>query len=199
MTATLVSIIGPPAVGKTTLAEYLTEALPAELIREDYAGNPFLADSYADREQAKLPSQLYFLMSRVEQLAVSSWPESGLFVSDYGFCQDCIYARARLGEDDFHLYDKVAMRLVGLVHQPDIIIHLDASEDALLERIARRGRDFEKTMTLEFLAAMRNEYNKFEASAGCELIAVDTERTNLMDDSQRQAILADLTQHIGNK
>ncbi len=196
MTATLISIIGPPAAGKTTLAEWLAEALPAKLIREDYAGNPFLADSYAGQEQAQLPGQLYFLMSRVEQLAISSWPESGVFVSDYGFCQDRIYARARLSEDDFRLYSRVAKRLEGLVHPPDIVIHLDASEDALLERIARRGRDFEKAMTREFLAAMRDEYNKFEAQAGCPIIAIDTEQTNMMDDPKRRAVLAELVQKI---
>ncbi len=199
MTAALISIIGPPAAGKTTLAEWLAGALPAGLIREDYAGNPFLADSYADKAEAKLPGQLYFLMSRVKQLAVSSWPESGVFVSDYGFCQDRIYARARLSEDDFHLYSRVAKRVAGLVHPPDVIIHLDASEDALLERIARRGRDFEKAMTREFLAAMRNEYNKFEAQAGCPIIAVDTEQTNLTDESHRRTLLAELMNHIRKK
>ena len=68
MSAALISIIGPPAVGKTTLAALLAAKLPAELIREDYAGNPFLADSYAGSEQARLPGQLYFLLSRVGQL-----------------------------------------------------------------------------------------------------------------------------------
>ena len=96
MSAKLVSIIGPVASGKTLLAEKLSAELPAGLIREDYAGNPFLADSWAGQDDKLLAGQLYFLMSRVKQLALSAWPDDGTFVSDYGFCQDRIFAEIRL-------------------------------------------------------------------------------------------------------
>ena len=122
MSATLISIIGPPAVGKTTLAEGLSTELPGELIYEDYEGNPFLADSYTGGGDACLPAQLYYLMSRVKQLALAAWPVEGRFISDYGFCQDRIFAERRLGADDLKLYRRVARRVEGLVKGPDVLL-----------------------------------------------------------------------------
>ena len=179
MSAKLISIIGPPAAGKTTLAEHLAAELPAGLILEDYAGNPFLAESYAASPHFRLPAQLHFLMSRVGQLSRSTWPADGLVVCDYGFCQDRIYAADRLSKVDMLLYDQVSCRLEGLVHQPGLIIHLDAPATVLLERIAQRGRDFEKTMTDEFISSMRQAYNEIIAPAGCRIIRIDSRCNDL--------------------
>jgi deoxyadenosine/deoxycytidine kinase len=191
VSAVLVSIIGPPAAGKTTLAHYLAAELPAGLIIEDYAGNPFLAGSYAGQRQAHLPAQLYFLLSRVAQLRDSSWAEHGTFVSDYGFCQDRIYADLRLPAEDLKLYDLLAGRMEATVHPPDLIIHLDASESTLLERIAVRGREFEKAITADFLAMVRGAYNSFTRSASCPVIAVDSQRADLRRADARRALVAE--------
>lgn len=179
MAAGLISIIGPPAVGKTTLAENLCQAMAAELIREDFAGNPFLAPSYDGDPQARLPGQLYFLFSRFDQLKLSDWPEQGLRVSDYGYCQDRIYAKVRLSADDYRLYDRLAGRLEGLVRPPDVLIALDAGVNVLLERIARRGRGFEKAMDVPFLEAMRQAYLDLPQQAQCPVVRVDCGRWDL--------------------
>ena len=118
MSAKLISIIGPPAVGKTTLACCLADDMPASLIREDYQGNPFLVESYLGSPEACLPAQIHFLMSRVGQLALAAWPAEGLVVSDYGFCQDHIYAAAKLSADELRLYDRLARRLGRLADSP---------------------------------------------------------------------------------
>ena len=196
MSAALVSIIGPPAVGKTTLAEFLCSVLPAELIREDYAGNPFIADAYAGQSAARLPSQLYFLNSRVGQLSLLSWPENGCFVSDYGFCQDRLFATATLTDDDLAAYEKIARRLSGLVHHPDVVIHLDAVESTLMERIARRGRDFERAVTPEFLARMRQSYRAAVAELACPIISIDCEKIDLLAEKPRSQLLNSLRRHL---
>lgn len=195
--AKLISIIGPPAVGKTTLAEALATELPAELVREDYVGNPFLAESYAGASDARLPGQLYFLMSRVGQLSISSWPAEGLRVSDYGFLQDRIFARVRLCPDDMAAYERVARRLEGLVRPPDIVIHLDAAEPVLLQRIAGRGRTFERAMTSEFLAALRNDYNDACAALPCQVLRVDCHRNDLRQATGRASLLAEIRDRLG--
>jgi len=188
LSAKLISIIGPPAVGKTTLAELLAAELPARLVREDYVGNPFLADSYAGKADALLPGQIYFLMSRVGQLRRAAWPAEGLVVSDYGFCQDRVFARQRLSAEDFRLYERIASRVESLVWPPNLLIRLDASEPALLERISLRGRPFERTMDAAFLAAMRKAYNKVEAGDGCRVMTLDTEAINLLEPSGRRLV-----------
>ena len=191
MAAKLISIIGPPAAGKTTLAEQLARELPAELIREDYAGNPYLAESYVGRAEARLPGQLYFLNSRVAQLSIAHWPAEGLFVSDYGFCQDCIYARLRLPEADFGLYRRVARRLEGLVHGPQLVIHLDASVRTLLRRISARGRDYERVMDREFITAMREAYNDIDGD-----ISVNCDKVDLQQNDARAKLVAQIREKL---
>jgi 2-amino-4-hydroxy-6-hydroxymethyldihydropteridine diphosphokinase len=187
--ATLISVIGPPASGKTTLAEHLAAELPGELIREDYEGNPFLADSYTGPVEARLPAQLFYLLSRVSQLSRASWPAEGVYVSDYGFCQDRLYACERLAAEDMPAYEAVYERLAGLVHPPDLLILLDASPATLLERIARRGRAFEQVMTGQFISAMRQAYNSVQVFADCPVLTVNCEEEDVREEAARGRLI----------
>lgn len=190
MSARLISIIGPPGVGKTTLARYVAEEFSATILYEDYAGNPFLADSFAGDANSALPAQLYYLLGRVGQLSRTSLPASGVVVSDYGFCQDRIYAEKRLCEKDMRIYDGVASQLDPAVQPPDLIILLDAPAEVLLERISQRGRDFEKSFTEDFLDSMRRAYNNIEQTVNCEVIRVDCQSVNIRNPHGRMKILA---------
>ncbi len=149
------------------------------MVREDYAGNPFLADGYGGVAQARLPSQLYFLISRVGQLSLLGWPEQGVRVTDYGFCQDRIFARATLSQADWATYEHTAARLGRLVKPPNVLIHLDADEAALLSRIAVRGRAHEQFFTAEFLSALRQAYAQAADQVGCAVLRVDTVAADL--------------------
>ncbi len=196
MIAKLISIIGPPASGKTVMAEALSAELPATLVREDYAGNPFLVESYAGAIETRLPSQLYFLLSRVKQLQSAAWPGDGLVVTDYGFCQDAMFARLRLSDTDLEIYRKVAGPLAAMVHQPDVLIRLDASLEALLTRIDRRGRGFEKSMTTDFLESMRAECDTAVGEAACPVISIDTEDIDVRDAESRRNLIATLREKL---
>lgn len=189
MAAKLISIIGPPGCGKTTLAKCLCQDLRGQLILEDFAGNPFLADSYQGDAQARLPGQLYFLMSRVQQLSILAWPKEGLFVSDYGFCQDAIYAHLRLDPDEQVLYNRLSARLAKLVRPPDIIIHLRTDVAVLIERIAQRGRDYEKVMTPDFLHQMQEAYDEVVAALACLVLRVDNTSLDLREASHRASLV----------
>jgi deoxyadenosine/deoxycytidine kinase len=181
MAAALVSIIGPPASGKTTVAQWLAEALDARLIREDYQGNPFLSESYLGRADLVLPAQLYFLYSRVAQLCRANWPAAGVAVSDYGFCQDAAYADINLSAADLAVYRRVAAPAGDVVKRPDVLICLDGSDAVLLDRIARRGRRHETVFTADFLESMRRAYRRIADAAECPVVSVDTGRVNLLE------------------
>ena len=176
-------------MGKTTLARGIAAEMGAELICEDFEGNPFLADSYLGGREACLPAQLFFLLSRVKQLSLADWPADGLVVSDYGFCQDRIYAASKLTEDEMGLYSRVARRVKGLVVPASVIVHLDAPEPVLKSRIAARGREYEKAMTPEFLEEMRMAYNDIDQKVGCSVIRVDTDASDVRDESVRNELI----------
>jgi len=192
MPATLISIIGPPAAGKTTLAEHLAAELPAELLREDYAGNPFLEPFYLGRADLALPAQLYFLFSRAGQLSRARWPGEGTVISDYGFCQDAIYAGRGLTGDERATYDRLAAAAARRVKAPDAVVHLDGPEGLLLERIARRGRRHEADFDAGFLAEMRRSYEAASAAMTCPVVRIDVARTDLSDAGVRAGLTSRL-------
>ncbi len=190
--AKLISVIGPVAAGKTTLAELLAMELPATLIREDFEGNPFLAESYVGEDSARLPAQLTYLMSRVKQLARATWPGEGVVAADYGFCQDRLFAQMRLPAEDFLLYDRLWERLFPLVRPTDILVSIDCPEDVLLSRIAQRGRAFEASMDPAFLSAQRAAYAIMTAQSDCPVLRVDAGE----QDIRRMSVRAELVKKI---
>ncbi|MBT3278764.1 MAG: deoxynucleoside kinase [Phycisphaerales bacterium] len=185
----LISIMGPIGVGKTTLAEHLAEELGAELVLEDFAGNPYLADSCRGRNDLILPSQVYFLMTRARQLAREHWDSrEGLAVSDYAFCQDELYARLKLVPQELAIYRALLEPTMGLVTRPRVLIHLDAPLEVLCDRIAGRGREFESWYTEEFLAAHRQAHWDYQPPAGVKLLRVNTAESDLREDSTREKL-----------
>jgi deoxyguanosine kinase len=190
VTATLISIIGPPASGKTTLARYLGESLGAQLVFEDFESNPFLADSYTGCDTAALPAQLHFLLSRVAQLNERHWPGEGLVVSDYGFCQDQLYASFKLEEGEYRFYFELADWLSEQVIPPSLVIRLDAPVATLQSRIAARGRGYEIGIDEAFLTEMRDAYNVVQRELACPVVRVDTEQVDLRTPEAREALLA---------
>ncbi len=192
MAATLISILGPPAVGKTTLAKALAGLLHAEMIHEDYAGNPFLAESYTGDERYRLPAQLTFLLSRVRQLGLATWPDAGRFVSDYAFCMDRVYAENRLAPEDLAAYHAVAARLAPRVHPPEVLVALDAPVNELRRRIGLRGRGYEAAMDETFLAAMRRSYRQLAGQIGCPVVPIDAARV----DFRQSAAAGDIADKI---
>ena len=180
MSAKLVSIIGPVGVGKTTLAQNLSAELPAEVIYEDYSGNPFHAPSCQGREDLWLPSQIYFINSRAKQLCNTNWPSRGLFISDYGFCQDRIFAEAKLTGAGLDAYHYIAAKIASIVQPPSLMIHLDASVATLQKRIADRGRNYEATFTNEFLTLLRERHSDIVAPDTCPLLQIDCDKIDLL-------------------
>ncbi len=192
MPAGLISIIGPVAAGKTTLATSLAKSFGARLLKEDYAGNPFLTESYTGDLAARLPGQIYFLMSRAKQFAEATWPQQGLCIADHGFCQDEVFAAQRLSAEDRRIYEQVLTRVAPLIHPPDVLVSLDASAKTLRRRIARRGREFERVMDEAFLESLRRRYRRVEAEATCHVIRIDCDAVDLREPAE----LAGVTQRL---
>ena len=192
----LISIIGPPAVGKTTLAESLAAELQARIIYEDYAGNPFLADFFLGRSEFALPAQLYFLFSRLGQLNPKAMTDGETLISDYGFCQDAVYAASNLSDSDLDVYHRLADAVGEIVKPPDVLIHLDGDEDTLLERISRRGRRYEQVFSVDFLARMRDAYREIVPAADCPVINIDVGKVDLRKESSRAELICDIREHL---
>ena len=154
---------GPIGAGKTALAKRLAESLSAELILEEAFENPFLERFYREGKSAALPTQMFFLFSRARQM--EELRQSDMFaevrVSDYLFAKDRLFAELNLDADELALYDQIVERLGIDVPIPDLVIYLQASVDALTDRIARRGVGFENLIDRRYLERLTDVYARF--------------------------------------
>ncbi|MHC4264686.1 MAG: deoxynucleoside kinase, partial [Planctomycetota bacterium] len=173
----LISIAGIIGVGKTTLAEKLTESLNSKLLLEPYAENPFLPALYAGNKEFALASQIYFLTSRTEQLASETLEKSTIHISDYIFEKELIYANHYLDAQQLTLYEKTNKQLSGKIARPVLVIYLQDSVQNCLDRIHKRNRTFEQEIQPVFLQALKTSYEQlFEQWRICPVIKLSMDR-----------------------
>jgi len=157
------AVDGPIGVGKTTLVEKLCERFEGGVKLLEDVDNPFLADFYKDRPGTAFQTQLYFLLSRYKQQ--QEVHQRGLFerlvVADYLFDKDRIFAYLNLTDDELGLYEKLYKLLEPQVRTPDLVLYLVADVDTCMERIRRRQRTFERSISSDYLAQLIDAYNHY--------------------------------------
>ncbi len=158
-----VAIEGPIGVGKTSLANLLSERLGARLILEGFDENPFLADFYEEPERYAFQTQLFFLLQRYQQQQELRQVDMfhNLLIADYMFVKDRLFASLNLDEKEMTLYDTVANLLEKNVINPDLVIYLQADTNTLMRNIARRGREMEKNISEEYIDALNQLYTEY--------------------------------------
>jgi deoxyguanosine kinase len=179
-----VVVEGPIGVGKTTLAHRLAERVGAGILLEDPGANPFLPAFYREPARYALHTQLSFLLQRANQ--VRALAQSDLFatttVADFMLAKDPLFAALNLEPDELRLYSEVYRHLQLAAPAPDLVIYLQAPAATLLERVRRRGRDYESTMAIDYLARLAVRYAEFFRDyTAAPLIVVDAENLNFVD------------------
>ena len=192
-----VVVEGPIGVGKTSLARRLAKSFGSELVLEQGDENPFLERFYRNPRAAAFQTQLYFLFQRARQM--QELRQVDLFervrVSDYLLDKDRLFARLTLDEEEFALYEQVYARLAIDAPVPDLIVYLQAPVDVLLERIARRGIQYEQAIERRYLERLVESYSRFflEFDAAPVLIVNAAEIDLVGSDGDYVGLLAEVT------
>jgi deoxyadenosine/deoxycytidine kinase len=157
-------IEGNIGAGKTTLATRIAEQFNAKLILEQFADNPFLPKFYKDPEKYSFPLELSFLASRYKQLN-EELKYQDLFktftVADYYFMKSLVFAFSTLKGDEYNLYRQIFYIIYSSLPKPDIYVYLHIKTGHLIENIKKRGREYELTITEEYLQNIQDSYFTF--------------------------------------
>lgn len=158
-----VAVAGNIGVGKSTLVSMLCDRLDWQPFYEPVSENPYLADFYANMSAWAFHSQVFFLTRRLRiHYELSQHP--GSVVQDRSLYEDAeifaqnLYLQGFMQERDYLSYRELYETAVQLLPPPDLMIYVRGSVPTLMNRISKRGRDYERTITSEYLQSLNDLY-----------------------------------------
>ena len=156
-----VVIEGNIGAGKTTLARLLHQRYGCELVLEQFADNPFLPLFYEDQDRYALMVELFFMTERHTQLT-PLLTQPSLFsqpvLADYLFIKTWLFARQTLKPAERNLFKRLFDQLNKLLPLPQKLLFVHRPTPVLMANIAKRGRDYEQTISTEYLAKIQRTY-----------------------------------------
>ncbi len=163
-TYNFIAIEGNIGAGKTTLATKIAEDFNAKLVLERFADNPFLPKFYEDQSRFAFPLEMSFLADRYQQVH-DDLGQLDLFkdfiVADYDIYKSLIFAKVTLQEEEYKLYRRLFELMYKDTQRPELYIFLFQSTEKLLENIKKRGRDYEQSITPQYLESLQKGYLDF--------------------------------------
>ena len=158
-----VAIAGNIGAGKTTLTKLLAKHYKWEAQLEDVVDSPYLDDFYNQMERWSFNLQVYFLNSRFRQVAQIR--ESGKdIIQDRTIYEDAhifapnLHAMGLMTNRDFENYSSLFELMESFVKGPDLLIYLRSSISNLVSQIHKRGRDYENSISIDYLSRLNERY-----------------------------------------
>ena len=192
-----VAVAGNIGVGKSTLVEKLCECLQWKPFYEPVAENPYLEDFYSDMERWSFHSQTFFLSTRLRaHRKLVDHPTS--VIQDRTVYEDAeifarnLYRQGHLGERDYATYTELYRSVTNFLPAPDLILYLRATPDTLLDRIASRGRDFEKEISADYLAQLNILYESWVDSFNqCPILTLPADDMDFVSSDGHLDLIVD--------
>ena len=158
-----IAIAGNIGAGKTSLTKQLAKSLKYKSYFEDVISNPYLDDFYNHMERWSFNLQIYFLNSRFKQLLEIEKSKDNV-IQDRTIYEDAyifapnLNAMGLMPQRDYDNYLSLFDTMLNLVKPPDLLVYLQSSIPNLVSKIHKRGRDYEKTISIEYLSRLNERY-----------------------------------------
>jgi deoxyadenosine/deoxycytidine kinase len=191
-----IAVAGNIGVGKSTLVSLLSERLGWQPFYEAVAENPYLADFYRDMHLWSFHSQIFFLSNRLRShRQLADHPTS--VVQDRSVYEDAeifarnLYDQGYLGQRDYATYRQLYEVLTEFLPPPDLVLYLRASIGTLQRRISRRGRDYERQISADYLAQLNLLYESWiEHFTLCPVLTVPADDLDYVANSRHLDLIA---------
>lgn len=182
-----VAIAGNIGAGKTTLTKLLAKHYKWEAQLEDVVDNPYLDDFYNQMERWSFNLQVYFLNSRFRQ--VNQIRQSGKkIIQDRTIYEDAhifapnLHAMGLMTNRDFENYSSLFQLMESFVKGPDLLIYLRSSIPNLVNQIHKRGRDYENSISIDYLSRLNERYEAWiHGYEKGKLLIIDVDDLDFVD------------------
>lgn len=185
-----VAIAGNIGAGKTTLTKLLAKHFDWEPQYEDVLENPYLEDFYTKMERWSFNLQIYFLNSRFRQIL--ELRESGKsIIQDRTIYEDAhifapnLHAMGLMTNRDYENYKSLFDLMESVVKGPDLLIYLRSSIPNLVSQIHKRGRDYENSISIDYLSRLNERYEAWVTNyTKGNLLIIDVDNINFVDNPE---------------
>lgn len=185
-----IAVAGNIGAGKTTLTKLLAKHYKWEAHFEDVEDNPYLDDFYNQMERWSFNLQIYFLNSRYRQILEIR--ESGKdIIQDRTIYEDAfifapnLHAMGLMTNRDFKNYSGLFELMETLVQPPDLLIYLRSSIPNLVNQIHKRGREYENTISIDYLSRLNERYEAWAQSyKKGNLLVIDVDKLDFVDNPE---------------
>ena len=185
-----IAIAGNIGSGKTTLTKMLSKHYGWIPRFEPVEHNPYLDDFYADMPRWSFNLQVYFLNKRFKEVVEISKSQD-VIIQDRTIFEDArisapnLHEMGMMSDRDFQNYSDLFDLMMSLVELPDLMIYIRSSIPNIVSQIQKRGRDYEKSIRIDYLQGLNKRYEEWIAGYKGHLIIVDGDKTkfeNSLDD-----------------
>ena len=166
--------------GKTTLTRMLAEHYGWTPKYEAVTYNPYVEDYYKDIQRWSYNLETYFLAQRFQDLLDISRSEE-VIIQDRTIMEGVrIFvannkAMGNLSERDFDTYMQLFNLMMSMVREPDLLIYLKSSVPTLVSQIQKRGRDYEKSISIEYLSNLNERYDEWISDYKGKVLVIEAD------------------------
>jgi len=183
-----IAIAGNIGAGKTSLTELLAKHYNWEAHFEDVIDNPYLDDFYNHMERWSFNLQIYFLKSRFQQLlAINNNPKT--IIQDRTIYEDAhifapnLKAMGLMNQRDFKNYQELFELMESLIKGPDLLIYLRSSIPNLVNKIHKRGRDYENSISIDYLSRLNERYEAWTSTYDKgKIVIIDVDNMDFVEN-----------------
>jgi deoxyadenosine/deoxycytidine kinase len=164
-----IAVCGNIGSGKSTLTAKLARHYGWQPLFESVEDNPYLRDFYGDMKKWAFHVQIYFLNTRFKQVheirssARTTIQDRTIYEDAYIFASNLNHS-GFISERDYQSYLDLFHSMINFVKPPDLLIYLKADIPKLVRQIEKRGRDYEYSISLEYLKNLNEHYEKWLSS-----------------------------------